>query len=1031
MVRKNKLMINLFNIKALIVLMVTVFIFYYKLPVNASISLEKNDKDQYCINSIEDYHRFLNDLCCLDENDKRETYENATVVLTDDITLETIDIDATYAEFKGVLDGKGHRITYCSRTKDEGEAYNAGSYEKTSLMPFHITGKIKNLKIELDNYQVYTSLGSSYILIFYNITGSLDGITISGDVNCVFDSSTSANLVVTTLQSIMPTEDVIIKNCCTSINYKLDQENSLSYDELQSKFTSLNSLKLFQMGECNTSGRLSFRNCYFNGKYDDTYKRIAEDIRNDVEINNTNKRPGIWIGCIASKNTNSTVACCYYNETTMPELTALSIKLKSNYYDKYNLMIDGLVGKSTEEMKLQSTYEGFNFDKKWSISADINDGYPYYNPKITEVELKAKLIVEDKVWNCLTPKDQNRYEQTDTYYYPYVGDNNVTVSGVEFCNLSDEEKSLVDTYGLSLTYNLEEDVLSATTNMDFLGKRPVSIEWNRLPEITGTEIEKASDDGYEFVLKLEKATCNVLDDGAEGITPDQWETYFNKAKEACNIIFKYGEKKGAFGNKENPSYENTEIWSVFSAARCGYLPYDDPDYFNKWFKNTKEYLQKMKDEGTYGMKNTERAKLILAIEAIGYDPRDISSVDLLSDVGKYIDKNYTYDDEYTVHAIKSGGYSSKSFTDSEIEEWVHKKAKDLKEAQDNVFANADNALNWQPLVYWYGQIGFEDVTEAINSAIPRFASIGQRASGAFCTEGFETQCPTFGNNAWNNAQALLFAGSFGVNVLDQNSGFTKNGNNILDAVFDQINFEDGTVPGFSNYDPDQVARGLNAIIREYEKDVLGKDVPGFWIFSDVEVPTRAVNDAILALNEKSTKEEIAAARQLYEALDDTHKAIFNQTYYQDLVDYETGGKQSVIPESVLKKGDTFVSVKNKFKVTKISGKKGEVAFSGTTNKKLKKISVPAAVNYKGYSFKVTSIAPKALKGYKGLSNLVIGKNVKSIGKLAFSNCKKLKKITIKSKSLKKVGAKAFKGIHKNAVIKVPKKKLKVYKKILK
>ena len=47
------------------------------------------------------------------------------------------------------------------------------------------------------------------------------------------------------------------------------------------------------------------------------------------------------------------------------------------------------------------------------------------------------------------------------------------------------------------------------------------------------------------------------------------------------------------------------------------------------------------------------------------------------------------------------------------------------------------------------------------------------------------------------------------------------------------------------------------------------------------------------------------------------------------------------------------------------------------------------------------------------------------------NCKKLKKITVKGTKLKSVGAKAFKGIHKKATIKVPKSKLKAYKKLMK
>ena len=56
-----------------------------------------------------------------------------------------------------------------------------------------------------------------------------------------------------------------------------------------------------------------------------------------------------------------------------------------------------------------------------------------------------------------------------------------------------------------------------------------------------------------------------------------------------------------------------------------------------------------------------------------------------------------------------------------------------------------------------------------------------------------------------------------------------------------------------------------------------------------------------------------------------------------------------------------------------------------------------------------------------------------MGKSAFSGCKKLKTITVKSTKFKsgKVGSKAFSGIAKNATFKCPKSKLKSYKKLFK
>lgn len=112
---------------------------------------------------------------------------------------------------------------------------------------------------------------------------------------------------------------------------------------------------------------------------------------------------------------------------------------------------------------------------------------------------------------------------------------------------------------------------------------------------------------------------------------------------------------------------------------------------------------------------------------------------------------------------------------------------------------------------------------------------------------------------------------------------------------------------------------------------------------------------------------------------------------------------------------------------------GEVKLVGLNNKKLKKVKVATTVTINNVKYKVTEIGAKAFKNNKKIKSVVIGKNVKKIGKQAFYKCKKLKKITIKSKKLKKksIGANVFKGIYKKAKFKVPVKKIKLYKKLIK
>ncbi len=120
-----------------------------------------------------------------------------------------------------------------------------------------------------------------------------------------------------------------------------------------------------------------------------------------------------------------------------------------------------------------------------------------------------------------------------------------------------------------------------------------------------------------------------------------------------------------------------------------------------------------------------------------------------------------------------------------------------------------------------------------------------------------------------------------------------------------------------------------------------------------------------------------------------------------------------------------------YKVLKNSGKDKTVMVVKAKNKKVKTITIPKAIKINGESFKVVEIAKNACKGCKKLKKVTIGAEVKVIGSNAFAKCKKLKTIVIKSKKLKKVGKKAFAGIGKNASIRVPKSKVKAYRKLLK
>ena len=71
-----------------------------------------------------------------------------------------------------------------------------------------------------------------------------------------------------------------------------------------------------------------------------------------------------------------------------------------------------------------------------------------------------------------------------------------------------------------------------------------------------------------------------------------------------------------------------------------------------------------------------------------------------------------------------------------------------------------------------------------------------------------------------------------------------------------------------------------------------------------------------------------------------------------------------------------------------------------------KLSIPAAVSFEGFSYKVTAIDSNAFKDNKYIQTVTIGSNVTSIGNNAFDGCSNLSKVSGGAK-LKTIGSKAF------------------------
>ncbi len=129
-------------------------------------------------------------------------------------------------------------------------------------------------------------------------------------------------------------------------------------------------------------------------------------------------------------------------------------------------------------------------------------------------------------------------------------------------------------------------------------------------------------------------------------------------------------------------------------------------------------------------------------------------------------------------------------------------------------------------------------------------------------------------------------------------------------------------------------------------------------------------------------------------------------------------------DNALKIGDTIRSKTAEYTIISSS----EVSYNRSL-KILSTITIPEKVSANGRIYTVTKIKEKAFYKNTKLKKVIIGKNIKKIGARAFKGCKKLKSVKIKGTEVT-FGKECFKGIYKKAVFKVPKSKVKTYRKKL-
>ena len=205
-----------------------------------------------------------------------------------------------------------------------------------------------------------------------------------------------------------------------------------------------------------------------------------------------------------------------------------------------------------------------------------------------------------------------------------------------------------------------------------------------------------------------------------------------------------------------------------------------------------------------------------------------------------------------------------------------------------------------------------------------------------------------------------------------------------------------------------------------------------------KVYEKALNAAKEAVEQKTATEEemqqiLTALRNAASALKKETPSTEKETPSTEKETPSTNPQTPETPNDGTVKVGQVIKAEGQYGVFtyKVTGKDTVEVKSITAKGKAKKsVKIFDKIKASGKTWKVTGVAANALKGNKKMESLTIGKNVKKIGKNAFANCRKLKKVTVKSKKINTIGKNAFKNINKKATVKVPKAQKKKYAKLL-
>lgn len=851
------------------------------LTIEPSLKSKEGSKYTYIISSVEDLNKFREDI------DNGYDYKDKIVELTQDIDLKKSSIklnsfksmvnelgEIDFGRFNGIFDGNGYTI---SNYNDSRSGLFSITGPNSIIRNVNIDADVTiednlqciNLKIESHDHSRKFTRSTEYGLIANENSGTISRCSTSGDI-----ATKSKKIDIGGIVGSNDTFEYFKKNDKFK-GYIYDCFSRIKYNDVSEKCRF--------GGICGTrADNDKVKNCYFAGEV------LGREISNKIS-------PIILF--------NNRGNSCFFDIDMM----------------KTDDFLLKLIGLTTDELKSGKKLEesGFNFEKVWELDKDgtQNDGYPYLSKEKLDKREIISLDVKGKV------KDKN--------YNPDIKFNELLkgeYEGTEIVNIDEKTQKLIDEYGIKLIAEPKEVKFSP-----LVGEQEIDISYNDLY----LDIEKR--DQYDYIFRIgnilpAKATFNEIKYNKE-LKKEEKDKKIEKLKELEDYVVNTIRDRHGFLIKDIPemSYERKKDqwgdniilddhdWFVFSAARMGYIPEENPEFYDDWFEEIQKFMANLKEEGidVDDIHADSISKLILAVSATGYDIRDIEGWDLLGSLTKPGRQMSGYfSSQYSFFARHSQDYPMSKEIKEKDEKMIHDQVKFLKDRNGGSAADMV-VMSYQPALYFNNVEGYEDVTEAVQLMKQAFSE-NQSAEGTFWG-GFANDT----HNIWTNAQVYMNINIAGLDPFDPM--FIKNGNTIVEPYLkgEYFDFEKKMLSPMITYEIGQIIRGFDSVVRAYEERTHIFDCRDLEDTLGLKTSTVTVNNQILSLTEDSTPEEVAAARDAYNGpgskLTDRQRKSMRESTIKHLEDTE----EKVIENPDKEAADRINKLINELKLDKFTNENKE------------------------------------------------------------------------------------------------------------